>query len=127
MPFVDISSTAGAAHMYYSIATPTNPSAQHIDRDLPTVIFLHPVYIASQIFHRACFPSVATAALLTRPPPAQFLDPSLRRFNLIACDSRCHGESIGHVPKNFTRLEASEDIFQLMVCLSRLIPHGPPR
>lgn len=99
MPFVDISSTAGAAHMYYSIATPTNPSAQHIDRDLPTVIFLHPVYIASQIFH------------------PQFLDPSLRRFNLIACDSRCHGESIGHVPKNFTRLEASEDIFQLMKSL----------
>ncbi|THH05824.1 hypothetical protein EW146_g9797 [Bondarzewia mesenterica] len=100
MPFIDIKSTAGPLHLYYTISTPTNPHADSIDASLPTVIFLHPVYISQQIFH------------------LQFSDPILRRFNLVALDSRLHGESTGPVPKSFDLAAAAEDLFQFMEALN---------
>ncbi|THH19524.1 hypothetical protein EW146_g1663 [Bondarzewia mesenterica] len=100
MPFIDIKCTAGPLHLYYTISTPTNPHADSIDASLPTVIFLHPVYISQQIFH------------------LQFSDPILRRFNLVALDSRLHGESTGPVPKSFDLAAAAEDLFQFMEALN---------
>ncbi|THH05825.1 hypothetical protein EW146_g9796, partial [Bondarzewia mesenterica] len=100
MPFIDLlCPIVGEMVMHYTISTPTNPSATTVDTNIPTILFLHPVYIAQQIFH------------------PQFLDPILRRFNLIALDSRCHGASTGAVHKNFSRKEAADDIYQLLKVL----------
>jgi len=46
---------------------------------------------------------------------AQFADPNLRRFNLIALDFRCHGLSIGRVPETYREADAAEDVFRFMV------------
>lgn len=45
----------------------------------------------------------------------QFSNPSLRRFNLVAMDSRLHGDSMGPVPKEWSRTHAAMDIASFMV------------
>lgn len=56
MSFVDFESSSGPLRMHYNIATPTNPSADAIDETLPTVLFLHAIYLGQQIFERMCIP-----------------------------------------------------------------------
>ncbi|KAJ7247934.1 Alpha/Beta hydrolase protein [Mycena haematopus] len=103
MPTVKIKSSAGSANIYYSISTPKSPSAKAIDKSLPTVIFIHPVYIASEIFE------------------LQFSDPKLRQFNLVAIDLRCHGQTSGKVGTEYGREQAADDIKEFMKAL-----HLPP-
>ncbi|TFK38041.1 Alpha/Beta hydrolase protein [Crucibulum laeve] len=103
MPYIKVKTTSGLVNFHYTISTPTCTSAQAINPSLPTIIFLHPVYIPQAIFQ------------------PQFSDPKLRRFNLIAIDSRCHGETTGSVPSTFRRLEAAEDLLKFMEAL-RLPP-----
>ncbi|KAF7360185.1 AB hydrolase-1 domain-containing protein [Mycena venus] len=103
MPQVKIKSIAGSANIHYTISTPKNPSAKSIDKNLPTVILIHPVYIASELFE------------------LQFADPSLRRFNLIAFDLRSHGETSGKVGATYGREEAAADVMKFMEAL-----HLPP-
>ncbi|KAF7316120.1 AB hydrolase-1 domain-containing protein [Mycena indigotica] len=103
MPSVKVKSIAGSATIHYTISTPKNPSAKSIDKNIPTVIFLHPVYIASELFE------------------LQFADPSLRRFNLIALDLRGHGETSGKIGATYGREEAAADIAKFMEAL-RLPP-----
>ncbi|EIM92308.1 alpha/beta-hydrolase [Stereum hirsutum FP-91666 SS1] len=99
MPFVEISNSNGPARVNYTISTPTNPSAPSIDPSLPTLFFIHPVYIPQQIFH------------------LQFSNASLRRFNLVAMDSRLHGDTVGPVPKDYNRTDAARDIASVMNAL----------
>ena len=54
--------------------------------------------------------------LLTRTAVAQFSDPNMRRFNLVALDARLHGKTVGDVPEGFRRPEAAEDVYYFMVC-----------
>ncbi|KAJ7175796.1 Alpha/Beta hydrolase protein [Mycena filopes] len=99
MPQVKIKSIAGSANIHYTISTPKNPSAKSIDKSLPTVILIHPVYIASELFQ------------------LQFADPNLRRFNLIAFDLRAHGETSGKVGATYGREEAAADVAKFMDAL----------
>ncbi|KAJ7068556.1 Alpha/Beta hydrolase protein [Mycena amicta] len=103
MPSVKVKSIAGSGTFHYTISTPKNPSAKSIDKNLPTVIFLHPVYIATELFE------------------LQFADPNLRRFNLVALDLRAHGETSGKVGGSYGREEAAADIVKFMEAL-RLPP-----
>ncbi|KAF4617282.1 hypothetical protein D9613_005863 [Agrocybe pediades] len=103
MPKVEInSSSSGPALINYTLSTPGLPNAHisQLDPTLPTVLFLHAVYIGHPFFHR------------------QFSDPNLRRFNLIAFDARCHGLSIGNIPPNFREKDAAEDVFRFMEALN---------
>ncbi|KAK7044845.1 AB hydrolase-1 domain-containing protein [Favolaschia claudopus] len=99
MPDIKIKSSAGSANIHYTISTPGNASAKSIDKNIPTVIFIHPVYIASEIFE------------------LQFADPTLRRFNLIALDLRSHGETSGKVGAAYGREQAADDISEFMKAL----------
>ncbi|KAJ7269641.1 Alpha/Beta hydrolase protein [Mycena rebaudengoi] len=103
MPHVKIRSTAGPANIHYNIATPKNPSAKTIDKTLPTVIMVHPVYIASELFE------------------LQLADPILRRFNIVTLDLRSHGETSGKVGPTYGREEAADDLLKFMEAL-RLPP-----
>ncbi|KAJ6487739.1 Alpha/Beta hydrolase protein, partial [Mycena sanguinolenta] len=96
MPQIKIKSSAGSANIHYTIATPKNPSAKAIDKGLPTIIFIHPVYIASHIFE------------------LQFSDSHLRQFNLVALDLRAHGETTGKVGAEYGREQAADDIKEFM-------------
>lgn len=44
----------------------------------------------------------------------QFADRALRRFNLIALDSRFHGETTGKVGDDYTVVEAARDVAEFM-------------
>ncbi|KAF8155559.1 Alpha/Beta hydrolase protein [Crassisporium funariophilum] len=103
MPHVKIKTSSGPVSVSYTISTPTSENAQAIDPTLPTVLFLHPVYMGHEIFH------------------FQFRNPQLRRFNLVGVDARCHGETFGPVPSTFRRLHAADDVFKFMEAL-RLPP-----
>ncbi|KAJ3508516.1 hypothetical protein NLJ89_g5709 [Agrocybe chaxingu] len=99
MPFVKISPPTGPLNVSYSISTPESHKAKSIICGLPTVLFLHPVYIPQQVFE------------------AQFSDFGLRQFNLIAFDMRSHGETegvIGDAPYN-----AVEDVYDFIHTLAR--------
>ncbi|KAJ7359633.1 Alpha/Beta hydrolase protein [Mycena albidolilacea] len=103
MPEVRIKSSAGSANIHYTLSTPSSPSAKSIDKNLPTVIFIHPVYIASELFE------------------LQFSDPNLRRFNLVALDLRSHGETSGKVVSSYGREMAADDVHEFMKAM-RLPP-----
>ncbi|RDB29830.1 hypothetical protein Hypma_014162 [Hypsizygus marmoreus] len=72
MPHIVINTNTGPASVHYTISTPYTPSSDKTNPDLPTAIFINPVYIVQCIFQ------------------TQFQNPQLRRFNLIALDSRGH-------------------------------------
>ncbi|KAJ6582894.1 Alpha/Beta hydrolase protein [Mycena vulgaris] len=84
---------------HYTISTPKNPSAKAIDKSIPTVLLIHPVYVASEIFQ------------------FQFADPNLRRFNLVALDLRSHGETSSKVPVTYGREDAAADVVKFMEAL----------
>jgi pimeloyl-ACP methyl ester carboxylesterase len=46
---------------------------------------------------------------------AQFGDPSIRRFNLVAVDLRSHGETSGPVPEGYDQEMATKDVIAFMV------------
>ncbi|THU78604.1 alpha/beta-hydrolase [Dendrothele bispora CBS 962.96] len=100
MPSIKVKSSTGKTEFRYNIATPTSASAKSIDKSLPTVLMLHPVYVSSEIYH------------------LQHLDPRLRKFNLVTVDYRMHGETTGDkIPPSYRQAEAAEDIVKLMDAL----------
>ncbi|KAJ6451822.1 Alpha/Beta hydrolase protein [Mycena vitilis] len=99
MPQIKIKSIAGSGNFHYTISTPKNSSAKSIDKSLPTILLIHPVYIASELFE------------------LQFNDPNLRRFNLVALDLRLHGETSAKVGATYGREEAAADIAKFMDAL----------
>ncbi|KAL1702671.1 Alpha/Beta hydrolase protein [Schizophyllum commune] len=99
MPSVKVKTNAGSLHINYTISTPTNPSAKSIEKNIPTIIFLHPVYMGQEIYHQ------------------QFADPQLRKFNLIVMETRGHGDTSGKVGKTFSRVEAADDVKKFMDAL----------
>lgn len=120
MPHLKVQTSSGPINFNYTISTPTCSSATTIQKDIPTIIFLHPVYIAQVIYHRMwhCPGRLPSSQLLI----AQFVDLRLRRFNLIALDSRGHGETIGDVPATYRRATAADDVYQFMA--STIVTRG---
>ncbi|KIY68529.1 alpha/beta-hydrolase [Cylindrobasidium torrendii FP15055 ss-10] len=92
MPVVKTKSSAGSLQVHYTISTPTASDSKTIDPRLPTLLFLHPVYMASDLWHM------------------QFADRKLRQFNLVAVDLRAHGETGGECKKNYNQETSAEDI-----------------
>ncbi|KAF9078716.1 alpha/beta-hydrolase [Rhodocollybia butyracea] len=100
MPHVQLdAAVAGPLKCHYNISTPTESSAKSIDSHLPTLLFIHGPFIAQETF------------------VAQFNDPNLRRFNLVAFDLRLHGFTEGTVPDNYNPCIAAQDIVLLMDAL----------
>ena len=98
MPFIEIESKSqGPARINYIISTPTSNSAESIDENLPTLLFFHTVYVGISGWH------------------PQFADPQLRRFNLVALDSRAHGDTGGIVNSSYGQEDAAEDVVNFMV------------
>ncbi|PPR00291.1 hypothetical protein CVT24_005032 [Panaeolus cyanescens] len=98
MPFVQLNPPTGPLKTFYSISTPRRHDAQSIIPELPTILFLHPIYIAQQIFE------------------AQFSDYDLRQFNLVALDMRSHGESVGIIGES-NKYNPVEDVIHFMNAL----------
>ncbi|KAK7437948.1 hypothetical protein VKT23_018383 [Stygiomarasmius scandens] len=97
MPSTKVRTSTGKTDFSYTISTPTKDSAKSIDSKLPTVLFLHAVYLSSSIFHY------------------QFSDPQLRRFNLVTVDLRLHGQTTGdNPPATYNEHDAAEDIAKFM-------------
>ncbi|KAK7441034.1 hypothetical protein VKT23_016816 [Stygiomarasmius scandens] len=88
--FIELNVDGGSLPFRYNIATPTNPDAKTINRELPTVLFLHPVFIGQEAFIM------------------QFNDPQLRRFNLVTLDLRGHGRTGGNVSEAYDQKMAAE-------------------
>ncbi|KAJ7214670.1 hypothetical protein B0H12DRAFT_1242132 [Mycena haematopus] len=97
MPDLLLNTPTGPVQFNYVISTPTQASAPRIDPALPTVLFLHPVYLGKIIYH------------------LQFADRNLRRFNLVALDLRCHARTIGKAGKGYGRETAARDVALFMV------------
>jgi pimeloyl-ACP methyl ester carboxylesterase len=96
---VTIQTAQGPINFSYVISTPTNPTAKAIVPCLPTVVFLHPEYTWQPGFQ------------------PQFADPKLRRFNLVAIDSRGLGYTTGPLSPGFGPIQASEDIAKVLDAL----------
>ncbi|KAJ7478181.1 Alpha/Beta hydrolase protein [Mycena latifolia] len=99
MPDVTLQTPTGTVVFNYVIATPTQAYAPNIDPALPTILFLHPVYVGKIIYHQ------------------QFADQYLRRFNLIGLDLRCHGRTMGRAGKGYGREVAARDVALFMSTL----------
>ncbi|KAF8906760.1 Alpha/Beta hydrolase protein [Gymnopilus junonius] len=103
MPYVKISPPTGPLNVFYSISTPRNHDAESVIPDVPTILFLHPLYIPQQIFY------------------PQFADHDLRQFNLVALDLRSHGETEGVIGEAV--YNPAEDVFHFMATLKLLPCH----
>ncbi|KAL1743005.1 Alpha/Beta hydrolase protein [Schizophyllum fasciatum] len=100
MPSVSITATSGEpASVFYNISTPSEVSAKSIDPTLPTILCIHGVYVAQQIFE------------------SQFNDPRLRQFNLLAVDRLGHGDTKGRVTDDYDPLKTAEDMKRVMDAL----------
>ncbi|KAG7086410.1 hypothetical protein E1B28_002365 [Marasmius oreades] len=100
MPSIKVKTRFGKTDFKYTISTPNNPNAKSIEKNLPTLFFIHAVYFAHDVYH------------------LQFADPRVRRFNLVAFDLRQHGETTGDkLPEGYGQREATEDVAKLMDAL----------
>ncbi|KIM42221.1 hypothetical protein M413DRAFT_444668 [Hebeloma cylindrosporum] len=100
MPHIDIQTATGPFSFCYYIATPNSDSADKIDPNLPSVIFLHAGYAAQEIFEW------------------QFADRNLRQFNLIGIDMRGFGDTKGVIGEaTFTPADSAADVEQIMAQL----------
>ncbi|KAK0443847.1 alpha/beta-hydrolase [Armillaria borealis] len=97
MPTATVRSSTGKIAFNYIISTPSSSSSKSIDPNLPTLLFIHAVYHAQQIFQR------------------QFEDPLIRRFNCVALDLRIHGRTMSDaLPEGYGAEEAAEDVALFM-------------
>ncbi|KAK0203376.1 alpha/beta-hydrolase [Desarmillaria ectypa] len=97
MPTATVKSSTGKTTFNYTISTPSASSAISIDKNLPTLLFIHGVYLGSQIFQR------------------QFEDPQIRRFNCVAVDLRFHGLTTSDpLPEGYSAKDTAEDLALFM-------------
>ncbi|KAJ7430751.1 Alpha/Beta hydrolase protein [Mycena galericulata] len=99
MPLISLETLAGPGSFHYTVSTPTKAHADAIVPGIPTLVMLHPVYIASPIFHPI------------------FADARLRRFNLVTFDLRGHGGTTACVEDTYVRETAARDALRLMEAL----------
>ncbi|KAK0490089.1 alpha/beta-hydrolase [Armillaria luteobubalina] len=97
MPIATVKSSTGKIAFNYVISTPSSSSSTSINPNLPTLLFIHAVYHAQQIFQR------------------QFEDPLIRSFNCVALDLRIHGHTMSDaLPEGYGADEAAEDVALFM-------------
>ncbi|KAK6977400.1 AB hydrolase-1 domain-containing protein [Favolaschia claudopus] len=96
MPHIDLETSAGVDSFFYTISTPTEPSASSIIQALPTIILIHPLYTGSVIFHPI------------------FANNELRRFNLVSIDLRGHGWTSAKVDEGYGIEIVADDVLRFM-------------
>ncbi|KAG7099664.1 hypothetical protein E1B28_001489 [Marasmius oreades] len=97
MPCVPVETRTGTVYFSYTISTPNEASSKTLEQGLPTLLFIHPAYFSSLVYH------------------AQFGDRQLRRFNLVAFDLRCIGFTTGaRVMTPYTPDDVAEDVAKFM-------------
>ncbi|THU96760.1 alpha/beta-hydrolase [Dendrothele bispora CBS 962.96] len=97
MPIVPVETRSGLVNFNCTISTPTKTEADAIELGLPTIVFMHNVYLPQISFH------------------SQFVDPMLRKFNLVTFDFRSHGETTGaKVPAGYDQEEMTDDVLRLL-------------
>ncbi|KAK0464849.1 alpha/beta-hydrolase [Armillaria novae-zelandiae] len=97
MPTATVKSSTGKIAFNYVISTPSSSSSMSINPNLPTLLFIHAVYHAQQIFQR------------------QFEDPLIRKFNCVALDLRIHGRTTSDaLPEGYGAKDAAEDVALFM-------------
>ncbi|KAF8635272.1 hypothetical protein AX15_000495 [Amanita polypyramis BW_CC] len=100
MPFVEVDGPSGPWNFCYIITTPTKISAENIDPDAPTIVFIHSVYITKEAFER------------------QFDNPLLRQFNLVTFDLRGYGETGGSISQDpFLPSHITDDVCNILDAL----------
>ncbi|KAF5355519.1 hypothetical protein D9758_006371 [Tetrapyrgos nigripes] len=100
MPIVPVKTSSGVVNFNCTISTPTKTEAERIEPGLPTILFMHGVYLPQIAFH------------------SQFVDPLLRKFNLVTFDFRSHGETTGaKVPLGYGQKDVAHDVIGLMNAL----------
>ncbi|KAJ7144471.1 Alpha/Beta hydrolase protein [Mycena epipterygia] len=100
MPLIELQTSTGPGSFNYTISTPKDASATAIVQGTPTLILLHPVYVAVHIFHPI------------------FADPRLRQFNLVTLDLRGHGATTAKAEDTYTQQTAACDGLGLMDALN---------
>ncbi|KIY61499.1 alpha/beta-hydrolase [Cylindrobasidium torrendii FP15055 ss-10] len=106
MPTITVQTPTGTVNFFYTISTPTETHAESIDKDIPTVLFLHSVYNGQEIFE------------------LQWEEPRIRRFNCVGIDMREHGYTTGDkVPEGYGQKDAADDIALVMQALKILTFH----
>ncbi|KAK7047998.1 AB hydrolase-1 domain-containing protein [Favolaschia claudopus] len=93
MPHVDLETSET---FFYTIATPSQPSASQIIQALPTLVLIHPAYTGSAIFHSI------------------YANRHLRRFNLVSMDLRGHGWTSATVDDSYSSETVADDVLRLM-------------
>ena len=114
MSTVSLKTSGGEIAFRYNICTPSSSAATRVDPSLPTILFLHPVYLASEVFHGELVSEAFMKYSLTTSS-AQFKDPQLRSFNLVSLDLRGHGETGGPTGPRYTEDEACDDVYSFIV------------
>jgi pimeloyl-ACP methyl ester carboxylesterase len=115
MPHISLETVTGSENFAYTIATPTDKSTTNIVQGLPTVLFLHPVYVSSAIFHREPRYEFREFTSHLCWVSAVYADTRLRRFNLVAMDLRGHGWTTAKVEDTYGSEVAAQDVLKLMV------------
>ncbi|KAJ6566062.1 Alpha/Beta hydrolase protein [Mycena capillaripes] len=106
MPLIDLRTSAGLGAFHYTLSTPADANAEAIVEGTPTLILLHPITIASEIFH-----------------PIYADNTRLRRFNLLTLDLRGHGPTSASVDDTYGRETAARDVLNLMDALKISTSH----
>jgi hypothetical protein len=52
MPSIDLESSTGLGSFHYTLSTPTDANAEATLEGAPTLVLVHPLLLASEIFHR---------------------------------------------------------------------------
>jgi len=114
---VDVVTSHGLVTFDYVISTPKETSAETIDPALPVVLLLHSAYYGKEILHctTTSLCVLQGQRLTIALASDQFADPSLRRFNLVAVDLLCYGDTTGLVPDDYDQKMAAADIVRFMV------------
>ncbi|KAJ6564091.1 Alpha/Beta hydrolase protein [Mycena capillaripes] len=99
MPLIDLKTSSGLGAFHYTLSTPADANAEAIVQGTPTLILIHPITIASEIFHPI------------------YADARLRRFNLLALALRGHGTTSANAENTYGRETAAMDVLNLMDAL----------
>ncbi|KAF5364825.1 hypothetical protein D9758_009340 [Tetrapyrgos nigripes] len=100
MPIIPVKTRSGLVHFNCTISTPSKTEADAIEPGLPTILFMHGVYLPQLAFH------------------SQFVDPMIRKFNCVVFDFRGHGDTTGaDIPEGYGQRDVADDVVRLMDAL----------
>ncbi|KAJ7362598.1 Alpha/Beta hydrolase protein [Mycena albidolilacea] len=105
MPSMDLESSTGLDSFHYTLSTPTDANAEATAEGTPTLVLIHPIVLASEIFHPI------------------YADPRLRRFNLLTMDLRGHGLTSAGADDTYGPETAARDVLNLMDALKVRAAH----